>query len=379
MREALDRAGVHYAEYLPARDPSPSEALVGIARALEEAHYPSTFEGRDAALLRLAFDELLALQLGMVGRRRQRGRDAARPIADRRCRRRRAARLAHRRRSAGSSARTVDADRRPGRARSTRSATTSPAPTPMLRLLQGDVGSGKTAVAAWALAAAAPDRPPGRAPRADGPARPPAPRDARGAARGRRRARRAADRLADRGGRRRRRRRAREVRPGAGRRRDARPASRTRVEFAALGVVVIDEQHRFGVEQRGQLEAKAGGHAPHVLLMTATPIPRTLGQVLYADLDVSDLRTPPEGRIPIRTGIRHPDELALDVGQGPGRGGGRPPDVRRRAPDRRGRAAPTTTRRADDLRLVRAGRRGRVRPAARSCSRRSGSGWSTAG
>jgi ATP-dependent DNA helicase RecG len=82
-----------------------------------------------------------------------------------------------------------------------------------------------------------------------------------------------------------------------------------RVEFARLGFVVIDEQHRFGVEQRGQLEAKAGGRAPHVLLMTATPIPRTLGQVLYADLDVSDLRTPPEGRIPIRTGIRHPDQL----------------------------------------------------------------------
>ena len=44
--------------------------------------------------------------------------------------------------------------------------------------------------------------------------------------------------------------------------------------------------------------------------MTATPIPRTLGQVLYADLDVSDLRTPPAGRIPIRTGIRRPDDLA---------------------------------------------------------------------
>jgi ATP-dependent DNA helicase RecG len=83
-----------------------------------------------------------------------------------------------------------------------------------------------------------------------------------------------------------------------------------RVTFAGLGVVVIDEQHRFGVEQRGQLEAKAGGgRAPHVLLMTATPIPRTLGQVLYADLDVSNLRTPPEGRLPIRTGLRRPDEL----------------------------------------------------------------------
>jgi ATP-dependent DNA helicase RecG len=82
------------------------------------------------------------------------------------------------------------------------------------------------------------------------------------------------------------------------------------VAFARLGLAIIDEQHRFGVEQRGQLEAKAGGGiSPHVLLMTATPIPRTLGQVLYADLDVSDLRTPPTGRIPIRTGIRAPERL----------------------------------------------------------------------
>jgi ATP-dependent DNA helicase RecG len=81
------------------------------------------------------------------------------------------------------------------------------------------------------------------------------------------------------------------------------------VTFADLGLVVIDEQHRFGVDQRGQLEAKAGGRSPHVLLMTATPIPRTLGQVLYADLDVSDLRTPPAGRVRIRTGIKRSGEL----------------------------------------------------------------------
>src|SRR6185503_1947133 len=81
------------------------------------------------------------------------------------------------------------------------------------------------------------------------------------------------------------------------------------VTFRDLGLVVIDEQHRFGVDQRGQLEAKAGGRSPHVLLMTATPIPRTLGQLFYADLDVSDLRTPPAGRVPIRTGIRRPAEL----------------------------------------------------------------------
>jgi ATP-dependent DNA helicase RecG len=82
-----------------------------------------------------------------------------------------------------------------------------------------------------------------------------------------------------------------------------------RVSFARLALVVIDEQHRFGVGQRGELEAKAGGTAPHVLLMTATPIPRTLGQVLYADLDVSDLRTPPEGRLAVRTAIRRPGDL----------------------------------------------------------------------
>jgi ATP-dependent DNA helicase RecG len=82
-----------------------------------------------------------------------------------------------------------------------------------------------------------------------------------------------------------------------------------RVAYARLGLVVVDEQHRFGVEQRGALEAKTRGGAAHVLLMTATPIPRTIGQVLYADLDVTDLRTAPSGRLPIRTGLRHPNHL----------------------------------------------------------------------
>jgi RecG-like helicase len=80
IREALDRAGHAYPEYLPAPIVA-EEGLVPIARAVEEAHYPESFEGRDAALRRLAFDELLALQLGMVGRRRQRIRDAAPVLA----------------------------------------------------------------------------------------------------------------------------------------------------------------------------------------------------------------------------------------------------------------------------------------------------------
>ena len=81
------------------------------------------------------------------------------------------------------------------------------------------------------------------------------------------------------------------------------------MSFADLGLVIIDEQHRFGVDQRGAARGEGRRRSPHVLLMTATPIPRTLGQVLYADLDVSDLRTPPAGRVRIRTGIRRPTEL----------------------------------------------------------------------
>jgi ATP-dependent DNA helicase RecG len=74
------------------------------------------------------------------------------------------------------------------------------------------------------------------------------------------------------------------------------------VEFRDLGLVVIDEQHRFGVRQRAALEAKAGeGMAPHALHMTATPIPRTLELTAYGDLDVTTLHELPAGRQPIET------------------------------------------------------------------------------
>ncbi len=304
MRVALDRAGHDYPEYLP--DPiRTAEDVPPIGEALEHAHYPTSFETRDAALRRLALDELLALQLGMVARRRARGRArtlavAADAGADGRIRSALEASLARKLGEpaalTGDQATAID-EIRDDLAR----------PVPMLRLVQGDVGSGKTAVAAWALAAAALD---GRQ------AALLAPTDLLArqhhatltslledlglpttlltgslSAEGRRNA---TEALAS-----------GQAAIVVG----THALLQEKVAFADLALAVVDEQHRFGVEQRGALEAKATRGAPHVLLMTATPIPRTLGQVLYADLDVSTLRTPPAGRLPIRTGIRRPDDL----------------------------------------------------------------------
>ena len=304
IREALDKAGYAYPEYMPSTILA-EEGLGPIARAIEEAHYPDSFEGRDAALRRLAFDELLALQLGMVQRRRQRIRDAApEMILDA---------------AADASVRSALVQALGARVGTPVDLTVDQLvamsairddlarPTPMLRLLQGDVGSGKTAVAAFALAAAA---------RAGYQGALLAPTDLL-----------ARQHLETVGA----------LLEGVGigvtlltgsLKADVKAKAQESiasgqalvvvgthaliqdaVSFAGLGLVVIDEQHRFGVDQRGALEAKAGGRSPHVLLMTATPIPRTLGQVLYADLDVSDLRTPPAGRVRIRTGIRRPDDL----------------------------------------------------------------------
>ncbi len=346
IRQALDLVGPTYPEYLPpevygvgpaARLAPPATAARGaaappddvaapmpIVAALENAHYPETFAARDAALSRLGFDELLALQVGMVARDRARRRQVGVPVEVPEGRVRRAV-------SSVEAVLTEQVQARTGKAEAARLTADQAAALaaivsdlaatrPMMRLLQGDVGSGKTAVAALALAFVADA---GR----QGALLAPTDLLARQHAVALRRLleplghgvtlltgtlppaeRRAALELL--------------AAPAVGADLLGLSAGRIvvgthalvqeAVSFADLALAVVDEQHRFGVAQREALGAK--GRSPHVLLMTATPIPRTLGQFLLADLDVSDLRSLPAGRIGIKTGIRRTGDLAAAAG-----------------------------------------------------------------
>jgi len=320
IRAALDHALPDFQEYLP------PEALaeVGsdapdIAHAVEWMHFPPEFAENDRATLRLAFDELLALQVGMVARQRQRQVEDSLPVevADERYADSIAAvegvigeQVARRRGGVAAEIR-LTADQAEALDRIRRDMAGA---RPMMRLLQGDVGSGKTAVAALAMAWVADSgaqaallaptdllarqhaatlsallQPLGHdvlmltgsmsaAARSEALAllAAPLPSTTEGRTKGR-------------------------VVVGT------HALVQDAVGFDDLRLVVVDEQHRFGVAEREALAAK--GTSPHVLLMTATPIPRTLGQIVHADLDVVDLRTPPAGRQEIKTGIRGMDEL----------------------------------------------------------------------
>jgi ATP-dependent DNA helicase RecG len=264
-------------------DPLPAalkarERLPRRADALHALHRPRALEEAEEGRRRLAFDELLLLQLGLARRTREREHEIAPALGA-------PGELLERYRRAlpftltdHQEAAIADLDRDLAR------------PVPMQRLLQGDVGSGKTAVALYALLRAVE-------------------RGYQGALMA------PTETLAEQhfltleeicveldvtcglltssvG------KRAREAAAGASILVGTHALIQEGVDLARVGVAVVDEQHRFGVEQR---KALAEGRTPHVLHMTATPIPRTLALTVYGDLAVSEIARPPASRRPVVT------------------------------------------------------------------------------
>ena len=292
LARALERA-------LPAVEdpllPAERGELPDLADALRAAHFPEEAADVPAALDRLAFDELLALQLSMAQAREARAgqRAAAVTVDDGEL-------------SALLSALPFSLTGDQRRALDEIVADLA-SDQPMRRLLQGDVGSGKTAVAAMALAAVV---------RAGWQGALMAPTEilARQHYLG------VAPLLEALGVR-------AEFLSGSlgaaakGRIHDAIAAGEAEVvigthaviaeavTFERLALAVVDEQHRFGVAQRAALQAKGGGREPHLLALTATPIPRTLALTFYADMAISTIREMPPGRRAIRTEVRNRSAL----------------------------------------------------------------------
>ena len=269
--------------------------LPTLADALRTAHFPEVADDTAEALDRLAFDELLALQLTLAQARKSREQLHA-PLISVTDPERDEIVAALPFELTGDQAAAVDA-------------ITADLATdrPMRRLLEGDVGSGKTAVAAIALACAvragfqgalmapteilARQHHAGLAPllerlsvRAE---------FLSGSLTARRKT---------------------EIHDAIGRGEvdvliGTHAVISEGVEFPRLALAIVDEQHRFGVGQRAALQAKGTGGEPHILALTATPIPRTLALTVYGDLAISTIRELPPGRQPIRTEIR--DRRAL--------------------------------------------------------------------
>ena len=304
VRALLDQFGADLVDPLPDSVQS-RNGLMPLAQAIEALHWPEEFDLRDAALRRLAFDELLAVQIALVHRSRRRAGDGAFSITPTAAERT-AIESAILGGIGGGKAKSKTPWTGDQRRAIDEILTDLATGSPMLRLLQGDVGTGKTAVAFVAAAATAAA---GHQSALLAPTELLARQHAATAKR----------LLAPLGI---------EVALVLGgapvaERRTARAAAADGraalvigthalfaegTQFASLGLVIVDEQHRFGVEERARLLSKAS-REPHLLLMTATPIPRTIAQLLYADVASSELRELPSGRQPIRTAIRTSADL----------------------------------------------------------------------
>jgi ATP-dependent DNA helicase RecG len=301
LREKMNAVVGQWADRVP--DPLPEAVrqrndLLDYGAALRQVHFPDGQEALVQARLRLAFDELLRLQLGALRQRAEWQSAPGRPlaVADEWL----AGRVSALPFALTQAQQRVLADVRADLAR----------PIPMTRLLQGDVGSGKTVLAALAAAIAHAN---GAQSAIMAPTSILAEQHYR-----------TFDRLL-----------ASEAMPGApkivllqGATPDSEKAAiyeglrqgqidivigthaliEGPVEFARLGLAVVDEQHRFGVSQRAALRAKGGENSPHLLVMSATPIPRSLALTLYGDLDLSVLDEMPPGRQPIETRILYQKE-----------------------------------------------------------------------
>jgi ATP-dependent DNA helicase RecG len=285
---------------LPAGVPSLPAALAYLHAPPRAARLDELAAGRHPAQRRLAFEELLAHTLSLKVRKRTVQAEVAAPLAD-------PTRLAARLRAALPFALTAAQERALSDVEADLAAS-----VPMVRLLQGDVGCGKTVVAALAAA---------RAAGSGAQAALMAPTELLAEQHWRNfrdwlaplgetvallagsqpaRTRRSALTAIAAG----------EIRVAVG----TQALFQEGVDFARLALVIVDEQHRFGVQQRLRLSEKGAqdGRLPHQLIMTATPIPRTLAMTAYADLDISVIDELPPGRTPAKT-VVVPEERRPEV------------------------------------------------------------------
>lgn len=265
------------------------EGLVGRVRALHDIHFPPSAEALHAAIRRLKFEELFVIQLQLLGQRRVRTEKSEGYLMPR----------------VGERFHTFYRERMPFALTGAQQRVIKEIRADMVsghqmnRLMQGDVGSGKTIVALLCVLIAADN---GFQSAIMAPTEILATQHYRSVA----------EQVEGTGLR-------VELLTGSTRKKKREEIARRlldgtidlligthaliedAVQFARLGFVVIDEQHRFGVMQRARLRLKSRGLPPHVLVMTATPIPRTLAMTLYGDLDVSVIDELPPGRKPIHT------------------------------------------------------------------------------